>query len=237
MRKRKSGSDPISLPHAVDFLVEVAARHQHGRAALLELRGEHRALLAVFPQRLVDLARALALALEAVLLLGARLAVARLEKLDEAIELLRVEAQVEGLEHVLLQVEGDLDLDAAERDARVIAAPVGGLALPLERLAVGARELELDLVLLRAELDVLDVERRECGRSRQQDRSQEKRFHAVNRPPSMLRRSAMIARKASLKRARQESDRVSMSGTRSRIAQVGSTAVTVALRGRPSRRA
>ncbi len=47
----------------------------------------------------------------------------------------------------------------------------------------------------------------------------------------------MMERKASLKRARQDSDNVSMSCTFMRMAQLGSIAVTVALLGWPSRRA
>src|SRR5918999_1147470 len=52
---------------------------------LLELRGEHGALASVLPERLVDLARLVALALERFAVLGLGRAVARLEKRDEAL--------------------------------------------------------------------------------------------------------------------------------------------------------
>jgi hypothetical protein len=157
---------------------------------------------------------------------------------DEAVELARVEAQVEGLDLVLAQVEGDARLDAAERDARVVAAPVGGAALPLQAFAIGARKMRAHVLLARAQHDAVGVIGGECLEAKEQQCEREAlHTRATSRFPSMVRRSAMMARKASMKRPRQPSDMPSMSGTRRRIAQLGSTAVTVALRAWPSRRA
>src|SRR6185436_9251312 len=117
---------------------------------------ERGALALAFPQRLVDLAGLLVA--ERVALLGRRRAVALLGEGDDLVERARIEAHVEGFDLVLAQVEGDARLDAAEVDARVVAAPVGGAALPFELLAVRARKLLSHLGLGGAKHDAVDVE-------------------------------------------------------------------------------
>src|SRR5437868_3172272 len=103
--RRNKHPSPIwlapSLPDAVDFFLEVAARDGQLGAFFFQLRDQNGMILAFLPAHLVDLAPGLALPLDRLLGLCRRLAVVRLEEGGRLVEVLGVKAHVESLDRVL----------------------------------------------------------------------------------------------------------------------------------------